>query len=188
MEILRENKSLQKVLDRAPLLHMPNWYVGAGGVAQTVWNVKHGFDPEYGIKDYDLVYFDALNISSEAQDAYIHRGRALFKDIPVPVEIVNEARVHLWYRKEFGYPTNQDQYQSVEGAIDVWPTTTVAVGVRKNNDGQFRIYAPFGLDDLFALIVRPNKAKITKEVYQKKIDRWAPVWPKLKIIPWEEEG
>ena len=35
-----------------------NWYVGAGGVNQTVFNYYHGYECDYGIKDYDIVYFD----------------------------------------------------------------------------------------------------------------------------------
>ena len=60
---------------------MPNWYLGAGGVVQTVWNMKHGFDPEHGIKDYDLVYYDANDTSYEGEDVFIQKGKELFKDI-----------------------------------------------------------------------------------------------------------
>ena len=79
LQILRKNKSVQLILKRAKELNMPNWYLGAGGIAQTVWNVKHGFDPENGIKDYDLVYYDADNISYEAEDVFIQKGKELFK-------------------------------------------------------------------------------------------------------------
>lgn len=109
-QILKENKSVQLVLERAESLNMPNWYLGAGSIAQTVWNVKHGFHPENGIKDYDLVYYDAGDISKEVEDAFIRRSKELFKDIPVLVEIVNQARVHLWYGKDFGQSI--DKYQS----------------------------------------------------------------------------
>lgn len=43
---------------------LPGWYFGAGGVAQTVWNLGHGFAPDAGIKDYDLVYFDPDDLSA----------------------------------------------------------------------------------------------------------------------------
>ncbi len=185
LQMLKKNKSVQFILEHAKELNMPNWYLGSGGIVQTVWNIKHGFDPEYGIKDYDLVYYDANNTSSEAQDVFIEKGKELFKKIPVLVEIVNEARVYLWYRKEFGYPTDQEQYKSVEDAISVWPTTATAIGVRKNADGKFQVYAPFGLDDLMNMIVKANKPRITEKVYQDKVDRWTKVWPNLKVIPWD---
>jgi len=184
LQILEKNKSVQSILERANELSMPNWYLGAGGIVQTVWNVKHGFDLEHGIKDYDLVYYDADDISYEAEDVFIQKGKELFKDIPILVEIRNQARVHLWYEKHFGKPVGQ--YKSVEEAINTWPTMATSVGVRKT-DGQIRICAPFGLDDLLDMVVRANKALITGKIYQDKIDRWIKIWPNLKIVPWEQE-
>lgn len=181
-KILKKNPSIQKILERAVQLNMPNWYLGAGGIAQTVWNVKHGFNPENGIKDYDLVYYDASDTSYEAEDAFIQSGNELFKDIPVPVEIKNQARVHLWYEGHFGRPI--EQHKSAEEAISAWPTTATSVGVRKIGI-DLRVYAPFGLDDLINMVVRANKVKITKKIYQDKVDRWVKVWPDIKVIPWE---
>lgn len=50
---------------------MTNWYLGAGCIAQTVWNFFHDFEPTIGIgiADYDLVYHDASDLSLEAQGA-----------------------------------------------------------------------------------------------------------------------
>lgn len=184
LQILEQNKSIQKILERASELKMPNWYIGAGGVVQTVWNVKHGFDPENGIKDYDLVYYDADDTSYETEDKFIQRGAEIFKDIPVLVEIRNQARVHLWYEKHFGRPISQ--YKSIEEAISTWPTTSTSIGIRKEN-GRFKVYAPFGLNDLFDMVVRANKTLITEKIYKDKIDRWIKIWPNLKIIPWNKK-
>jgi hypothetical protein len=184
LQILEKNKSVQSILERASELKMPNWYLGAGGIVQTVWNVGHGFNSENGIKDYDLVYYDANDISYEAEDAFIQRGKEIFKDIPILVEIRNQARVHLWYEKHFGKPI--DQYESLELAISTWPTTATSIGVKKEN-GQFQMYAPFGLDDLLGMVVRANKAQITEKIYQDKVDRWIKIWPNLKVIPWDRE-
>jgi hypothetical protein len=187
-QMLEKNRSVQQILNKTENLNMPDWYFGSGGIAQTVWNIQHGFDPENGIKDYDLFYFDAKDTSYEAEDIFIQKGKELFGDIPVPVEIRNQARVHLWYRKEFGYQTDQDEYKSIEESINSWPTTATAVGIRKDINGQIKVYAPFGLDDLFNMIIRANKPKITKKVFQDKVNRWIKIWPNLKVIPWEEDG
>lgn len=184
LQILEKNKSVQLILNRADSLNMPNWYLGAGGIAQTAWNVLHGFNAETGIKDYDLVYYDADNTSYEAEDVFIKKGKELFKDLFVLVEIRNQARVHLWYENHFGKPI--DQYKSVEEAISAWPTTATSIGVRKNINGKFQVYAPFGLDDLLSMIVRANKTQITEKIYQDKVDRWIKIWPNLKIIPWNQ--
>jgi probable phosphoglycerate mutase len=38
--------------------------------------------------------------------------------------------------------------------------------------GDCSICAPFGLDDLLGLIVRPNPRQITREIYEVKVARW----------------
>jgi hypothetical protein len=37
--------------------------------------------------------------------------------------------------------------------------------------GEFECCAPFGLDDLFGLVVRPNKRQITRAIYEAKVER-----------------
>lgn len=181
-EVLSQNTELMKVLERASQLGIHDWYVGAGGIAQTWWNHEHGFDPMHEIKDFDLVYWDS-DISYEAEDAIIKKGEELFKDISIPVEIRNQARVHLWYGKRFGN-NNIEPHISTEDAIDRWPTTATSIGLRIEPDGSWTFYAPFGFDDLLNLIVRPNKVKITEIIYDQKAERWKRAWPKLTITPW----
>jgi uncharacterized protein len=178
--VLAKSKTVSKVLELAPQLQLPNWYLGAGAICQTVWNELHGFPLEQGIKDFDLVYFDT-DTSFEAQDRYIQQGKELFAELPVEVELTNEARVHLWYKEEVG--KDIEPYASTEDAINTWPTTASSVGVRYEN-GKFLVYAPCGLNDMMRLVVRANKGLITREVYEKKVGRWTQAWPKLTAIPW----
>jgi hypothetical protein len=184
LESLMRNPSIRFIFDRAPELGMRNWYLGSGGVVHTIWNDKHGFEPEYGIKDYDLVYYDPGDVSYEGEDVFIRRGKELFKDLPIEVEIKNQARVHLWYEKHFGYSI--PQYKSAEEAISTWPTTATSIGVRREG-ADYKIFAPFGLDDIFGMIVRPNKKLINEKIYNDKISRWERLWPDIKIIPWNQE-
>jgi len=184
-QFLQQNRIIKSLLRLAPKLRMPNWYLGAGCISQTVWNVQHGFDLIHGIEDYDLVYQDPSDTSYEGEDYYVRRGRELFKDIPGQVEIKNEARVHLWYERHFGYKIKP--YESVEDAINTWPTTATCVAVKYDDKDRFVVYAPYGLNDLFGMIVRPNKFQIKKEIYEKKVERWVKIWHRLKIIPWDDE-
>lgn len=181
VHLLLKSEVIAKVLDKSSQLGMPNWYLGAGCLCQTVWNELHGFDLSYGIKDCDLVYFDADRTSYEDEDIFIQKSHSLLKDLPIEVEVRNQARVHLWYKDHFGL--SMEPYQSVEHAINSWPTTATSVGITIK-DGQFVVYAPYGLNDLLAMIVRANKTQITKDIYEKKIERWAKIWPKLTIVPW----
>lgn len=181
-ELLSRNSTVMEILRLAPQLRLPSWYLGAGCIAQTVWNHLHGFAPDFGVKDYDLVYYDANDLSWEAENERIQQAARLFDGLSQAVEVRNQARVHLWYEQHFGYPI--EPYRSAEHAISTWPTTATAVGVRRES-AQLAICAPYGLADLFALIVRPVKAQVTREIYLRKAQRWAQQWPKLSVLPWD---
>lgn len=182
---LQRNPALMEVLSRASALDLPGWYLTAGCVVQTVWNVVTGREPGAGIKDYDLFYFDASDLRWEAEDQVIQAGAAIFAGLP-PVEIRNQARVHLWYPERFGVPC--PAYPSTEAAIDSFVATTCCVGVRVERGGRWRVYAPHGLPDVFNLIVRPNPVLAPRSVYEAKTRRWQEVWPELTVLPWPAES
>jgi hypothetical protein len=184
--VLIRNQTLTEVLTRAAALGLPGWYLAAGCLYQTVWNVVTGRPPEAGILDYDLDYFDGSALSWQAEDAVIQAGQQLFGDLPVPVEIRNQARVHLWYEQRFGVAC--PPHDSTEAAIDTFETTTACVGVRLQPGGRWRIYAPHGLGDIFNLVVRPNPVLAPRHVYQAKVTRWLQQWPSLTILPWPAQA
>ena len=179
--VLRANPVCAAILDGAAALGLPDWYLGAGAVAQTVWNKAHGRDPGADIADYDLVYFDAGDLSEDAEKAAERAAVSAFGNFGVRLDVTNEARVHLWYERRFG--VKLEPYASAEAAIATWPTTASSIGVT-SRDGRFAAVAPFGTDDLWALIVRPNKTLVTRAVYEAKVARWSAIWPRLTIVPW----
>jgi uncharacterized protein len=182
-ERLRTNPVVAAVLDRVPALGLPDWYLGAGAVAQTVWNAAHGFAPDHGIKDLDVAYFDASDLSAGAERAVGERVAGALADVGARVDVTNEARVHLWYEDGFGVPLAP--YRSAEDAIATWPTTATAVGVRPAPGGRLTVCAPFGLEDLFGLVVRPNTALVPEAVYREKAGRWKATWPHLTVLDWD---
>jgi uncharacterized protein len=179
-EVLGRNEVLTGVLAGAAELRLPGWYLTAGCVVQTVWNVVTGRPPAHGIQDYDLFYFDASDLSWDAEDAVVRAGRRRFGS--TAVEIRNEARVHLWYERRFGVPC--PPHDSTESAIDSFAATTCCVGVRVEPGGRWRVYAPHGLSDVFDLVVRPNPVLAPKHVYETKTARWREQWPELTVLPW----
>ncbi|MFI5684629.1 nucleotidyltransferase family protein [Streptomyces sp. NPDC051636] len=179
---LSRNEVLLEVLDRTASLALPGWYMTAGCLFQTVWNVVTGRQPTRGIKDYDVFYFDNGDLSWEAEDAVIRAGKEAFAGLPAEVEIRNEARVHLWYEQKFGVPCAP--HPSTEAAIDCFAATTCCLGVRLEPGGRWRVYAPHGLSDVFNLVVRPNPVLAPKEVYEKKAARWRQQWPELTVLDW----
>jgi len=65
--VLHENPTLIEVLARTATMDLPGWYLVAGCVYQTVWNVVTSQPAEAGILDYDLAYFDDSDLSWEAE-------------------------------------------------------------------------------------------------------------------------
>jgi hypothetical protein len=181
---LRRNRTLTEVLARAASMDLLGWYLVAGCLYQTVWNVVTGQPPDAGILDYDLAYFDDSDLSWDAEDAVIRAGNEIFAGLPAPVQIRNQARVHLWYEQKFGVPC--PPHSSTEAAIDTFEATAACLGVRQGPRGRWRIYAPYGLADVFNLVVRPNPVLAPRYVYQAKTSRWRQQWPGLTVLPWPE--
>jgi len=182
-KILSKNNVFTKTLKLLNKINLPNWYIGGGAIPQIVWNHYHGLDLNHGILDFDIVYFDKTNFSKRAEQKREKEIRNKFPNCPVKLDVVNEARTHLWYEQDFGKKIKP--YTCTEEAIYSFRTTASAVGITLNQNNKLEIFAPHGLTDLFGLVVRANKIQITKAVYEKKCRRWKKAWPKLTIIPWE---
>lgn len=114
----------------------------------------------------------------------IRAGQKVFDGLPAEVEIRNEARVRLWYEQKFGVP--RPPHESTEAAIDSFAATTCCLGVRLEPDGEWRVYAPHGLADVFNLVVRPNPVLAPREVYEAKAARWKNEWPELTVMAWPD--
>jgi uncharacterized protein len=159
-EIVFATAPLTQVLETARALALQDHLVFSGAIYQPVLNHLTGRPADYGIRDYDLGYFDASNLSYEAEDAVIRRVAAAFDEpLRSQVEVRNQARVHLWFEAHFGEPYTP--VSSTAEAIGRFASTISAIGVRLELDGGLRIEAPFGLADLFALRLRPNPARAT---------------------------
>ena len=153
--ILRQARGLMRVLAVARDLALPDWLVFSGAVYQPVWNHLTGRPPEHGVNDYDLAYFDAADLSYEAEDRVVRRVAAAFEPpLAAMVEVRNQARVHLWFEAKFGEP--YAPLTATAEALTRFTTPTFAVGARLEDDDTLTIVAPFGLEDLFALRIRPN--------------------------------
>jgi len=153
--ILHATPGLIRVLATARDLALPDWLIFSGAIYQPVWNHLTGRPLEHGLKDYDLAYFDASDISYDAEDGVIGKVAAAF-DAPLKamVEVRNQARVHLWFEDHFGEPYSP--LSCSEEALSRFTAPAFAVGARLTADGRIEIVAPFGLEDLFSLRLCPN--------------------------------
>jgi hypothetical protein len=182
--IVLADPTVRAVLDRAPALGLDDWWLTAGVLFQAVWNALTGRRPGSGVRDADLFYFDP-DTSWEAEDAVIRRAAGLFADAPVPVEVRNEARVHLWYGAHFGTAAPL-AFRSAGEPVAGFAALCCCYGLRLDDSGRPEVLAPHGFDDLFALAVRPNPVSpAPRHLYESKARRWQDQWPELTVQPWE---
>lgn len=152
--IIRTCPRLMQVLETARRIDLPDWMIFSGAIYQPVWNHLTGRPLDHGVKDYDLGYFDT-DTSYEAEDFIIRRVAASFGEpLSSMVEVRNQARVHLWFESRFGEPYSP--LRCTAEALTRFTSPAFAVGVRLEQDGSMTIAAPFGLEDMFAMHIRPN--------------------------------
>jgi len=180
-DIVRADPGLMHVLTTVRGLGLNDWRVFSGAVYQSVWNAVTGRPAGYGIRDYDLGYFDP-DTSWEAEDAVIKRVAAAFEPpFRDMVEVRNQARVHLWFEGKFGEP-----YGALTGtdeALARFVAPAFAVGVRLEPDDALSVAAPFGLGDVFSLTLRPNPNRPLARGWDRAVVNATARWPELSIIP-----
>jgi len=180
MDHVLANSTNRAILDRLPGTGLADAWLVAGALFQAAWNGLTGRAPAYGIKDYDIVYFDDSDLSWEAEDHAICAAAAAFAGLDATIEIRNQARVHLWYPEKFRMPY-APLSRSTDG-IDRYLAVACMIGLQPRPDGDLRLYAPRGLDDVARLIVRPNpSANFNAANYHAKAARWQRTWPELRI-------
>lgn len=183
--IVRADIHLMRLLKALRVLNLPQWRVAAGCICQTVWNSLTDRPQGTGINDYDVIYFDGDDLSPEAELAVQGSVRGAFESSSIPADVRNQARVHVWFKDSYGI--SYAPLSSADEAITRYSTVAHSVGVRLSNDDRLDIFAPFGLDDIFAMIVRPNHVLPNKIVYERKAARAKAVWPELAVIPWNRQ-
>ena len=160
-----------------------SWRLVAGCLYQAVWNDLAGEPLERGVNDYDVAYFDPGDLSYEAEDQVIREVAGLVAPLNIPVEVRNQARVHLWFGDHFG--VDIAPHASVEHAIDCYAAQTHKVGVRLTRDDQIDIYAPDrALEYIYAMRLVPNATLANRTTYERKALRCKTLWPSLQIEPW----
>lgn len=178
--ILRADPLVRDALRRARSLDLPDWWLTSGAIYQTVWNALSDKPSGYGIKDFDLIYFDGSDLSYDAENTVIERVARDFSGFAVPVETRNQARVHLWFEDRFGVP--YPQLRNAVESLSYYAAKTHAVAVRLRTDDGLEISAPFGLENIFAMQLVPNPAIGNGATYAEKAARMQGLWPSLTLV------
>lgn len=178
--ILRQSGPLVEVLRTVRDLALPDALVFSGAIYQRVLNAQTSRPLDYGIKDYDVAYFDASDLSYEAEDRVIQRAAAAFQPpLREMVEVRNQARVHLWFEGRFGEP--YAPLASSAEALTRFVSPLFAVAVRLEDDDSLTVFAPFGLEDLFAMRLRPNPNRPTNGFARTAASTTAR-WPEVEVL------
>jgi hypothetical protein len=172
---IRANANNRAILDRWDALALPDGWLVAGCLFQTVWNLQAGRAPDADIKDYDLFYFDDSDLSEQGERRVQERVNEALADLQVPIEVSNQARVHTWYESYFGHP-----YQPLQNAregIDRFLIPATCVGITPDT-----IHAPNGLQMLYDGILTMNSLTPHSELFEAKAASYRFRWQWLRSM------
>lgn len=171
---VRRNRHNARILERWGALNLPDGWLVAGCLFQTVWNVLSGHAAESKIKDYDFFYFDALDASESGERAVQRHVEGVLDDPGITVEVSNQARVHRWYEAHFGHP--YAPLGSSKDGIDRFliPATCVGVNARE-------VYAPHGLQSLYDGLLTMNPLTPHEPLFASKAASYRRRWPWLHV-------
>ena len=164
---------LMTVLKIARGLNLPDWAVGAGAVRNFVWDQLSAKPTRTKPADIDVLYFDPRDCDPARETAY---EAALARQADLVWQVRNQARMHL--------RNGDPPYRDTEDALRYWLETPTCVAVRLEGDGHLTVIAPHGLDDLFALALRPTpQGRRRLAAYRARLASkdWTNQWPRLTI-------
>ncbi|MBL8698450.1 MAG: nucleotidyltransferase family protein [Alphaproteobacteria bacterium] len=169
---ISSNPANAAILARWREIDLPNAWLVAGCLFQTIWNLQSGRHPDAGIKDYDIFYFDDADMSEAGERDAQAQATAVLADLGITIEVANQARVHLWYPRFFSRP--YPQLASTEEGISRFLVLETCVGVRPN-----QATAPFGVAGIYAGALSPNPLTPYPELFAQKVASYRSRWPDL---------
>ncbi|KPX32251.1 Uncharacterized protein ALO77_02597 [Pseudomonas coronafaciens pv. garcae] len=165
-----------EIISRLPSLGLNQCMLTAGCLFQAFWNHQARLPSAWGVKDYDVFYFDN-DLSWEAENEVIGSVQRLFQDLEVNIEIKNQARVHLWYNQRFG--GNYPQLHSAKEGIDRYLIAGTCIGWDVETG---EVYAPNGLADTEQGLLRINPKNPKPDMFDQKAKSYQARWPWLRIV------
>jgi uncharacterized protein len=172
------NRCNRAILEAWDALQLRDGWLVAGCLFQTVWNLRTGRAPEHGVKDCDIFYFDDDDLSADGEARVQQRVDRVLGRVGVPIEVKNQARVHLWYEEHFGYP--YPRLKSAKEGIDRFLIPSTCVGVRRTSSGH-EVYAPNGLAVLYAGLLAPNPLTPHLPLFRAKAASYVSRWEWLQV-------
>lgn len=169
---LRRDPAHLDVLRTVRSIGLPDWAIGAGFVRNAVWDLQHGHCKPTPLADVDVLYFAPDRCSAATDHAYEQKLRSARPEWLWSVR--NQARMHV---------RNGDAgYRSTYDAMRYWLEVPTCVAVRLTEHDKIEIIAPYGLNGLIDMVVRPTPRGFEKiEQYRARMraKRWPETWPRV---------
>lgn len=186
LSLIRKDEWMMDALRSVESLNLPDWWIGAGFIRDTIWDYLSEHKEKTPLNDVDIIYFDKSDFtpeelesySTKAEDSYQEKLHKLMPD--VKWSVTNQARMHLFHKTA--------PYKNSKDALTDWAETATCIGV-KLEKGKLVLLAPHGINDLVNLIARPNP--LYKKLYahdpgvfQRRVKekKWIEKWPKLRVV------
>ncbi|MDH5925527.1 nucleotidyltransferase family protein [Vibrio lentus] len=157
---------------------LPNSYIAGGVITQVIWNSIERKPLLDKVKDFDIVYFDNSNLFTE--DEFKSRISSRLNHC-VDVDVKNQATIHERYAKKFG--CSIQPYERVEQGIESW-LSAFAIGFTLDNSENIKLFVPYGLDDAFNMLIKPNKQAMTEANYNKMTAGYKARWQQVQVLSW----
>lgn len=170
---LEQDKMRMEALQIAQQVGLNDWCIGAGFVRNLIWDKLHGYEETTPLNDLDLIYFDPVNTSVEADECIEDE---LTSHSTLPWSIKNQARMH--------HRNSDAPYRSTSHAMSYWVELETAIGARLSSSGQVELVAPFGVDVLFRkhITMNPDRLKPIDFDWRINSKRWLQLWPDLTVV------
>ncbi len=174
INLIRSDTWRMDVLRCVRSLGLHDWAIGAGFIRAAVWDVvSHKRTPTL-VPDIDVLYFSSSSLAKQNEKEIEDLLQKIMPGIPWSAK--NQARMHI---------RNGDQpYYGTADALKFWLETPTAIAVRLEADDNLTLIAPYGIDDLLNMKVRPTPRglqKIDQFLERIKTKGWSNQWPELTV-------
>ncbi|WP_049495562.1 nucleotidyltransferase family protein [Streptococcus mitis] len=175
LDSVRENPDMMTILTIIRDLELTDTWLAAGSVRNFIWNLlsdRPAFDLETDVDviffDPDISYAETLSLEKKLREGFPQ----------YQWELKNQVYMHQ-------HSPHTSPYTSSRDAMSKYPERCTAIGLRLNEELNFELYAPYGLEDILNFQVRPTPHFLENDdrmkLYQQRLSKknWQEKWKNL---------
>ncbi len=89
IDIIENSFHLRKVAEALYEFEIEDCYIGAGAIAQTVWNISTNRLADYGIDDIDIVFYNSQDIEEKYEEEIVGYLNQELRKYPLWLDVKN---------------------------------------------------------------------------------------------------